>query len=127
MNCRKYLTEDILPFWLENAIDEEYGGIFTHLNQYGEVYCTEEKSGWFQALFYLRSDMTAAPDDPKLSSLQSAEEESSKLNIRNARCFDNDTEDVWIRIVPVFKSVARTSEASTSESSTITETFFSAV
>lgn len=48
MNYRKYLTEDILPFWLDNAIDHEYGGIFTHLNQYGEVYCNEEKSGWFQ-------------------------------------------------------------------------------
>ena len=27
MNYRKHLTEDILPFWLEHAIDEECGGI----------------------------------------------------------------------------------------------------
>ena len=29
MDYRKHLTEQILPFWLEHAIDEEYGGIFT--------------------------------------------------------------------------------------------------
>ena len=42
-----YLTENILPFWLENAIDDEYGGIFTCLDRYGRVY-GEEKSVWFQ-------------------------------------------------------------------------------
>ncbi len=44
---RKYLTENILPFWLNNAIDEEYGGIFTCLDKKGNVY-GEEKSVWFQ-------------------------------------------------------------------------------
>ena len=43
----KYLTENVLPFWLENAIDEENGGIFTCLDQKGEIY-GEEKSVWFQ-------------------------------------------------------------------------------
>ena len=39
----KYLTENILPFWLEHAIDEEYGGIFTCLDKGGNIY-GEEKS-----------------------------------------------------------------------------------
>lgn len=47
MNYRKHLTENILPFWLDNAIDEEYGGIFTLLDREGNIYGTE-KSCWFQ-------------------------------------------------------------------------------
>lgn len=44
---RKQLTQNILPFWLENAIDSEYGGIFTCLDKEGNIY-GEEKSVWFQ-------------------------------------------------------------------------------
>ena len=68
MNYRKYLTEDILPFWLDNAIDHEYGGIFTHLDQYGEVYCKEEKSGWFQgrALYIFSLAYNRGVKNPKL-------------------------------------------------------------
>ena len=47
MNYRENLIKNILPFWLENAIDKEYGGIFTCLDEKGNVY-GEEKSGWFQ-------------------------------------------------------------------------------
>ena len=47
MNCKEYLTKDILPFWLKNGIDEEYGGILTQLERDGTVYGTE-KSVWFQ-------------------------------------------------------------------------------
>ena len=47
MDYIKYLTEDVLPFWLNNAIDEEYGGIFTCLDEEGNIY-GEEKSVWFQ-------------------------------------------------------------------------------
>ncbi|MBQ8551511.1 MAG: AGE family epimerase/isomerase [Clostridia bacterium] len=47
MNFKKDLIENILPFWLDNAIDNEEGGIFTCLDREGNVY-GEEKSGWFQ-------------------------------------------------------------------------------
>ena len=47
MNYIKHLTEDILPFWLDNAIDEKQGGIFTQLDEKGNIYGTE-KSVWFQ-------------------------------------------------------------------------------
>lgn len=47
MDYKKYLIENVLPFWLNNAIDEQYGGIFTCLDEQGNVY-GEEKSVWFQ-------------------------------------------------------------------------------
>lgn len=47
MNYGKYLTENILPFWLNNAIDDEFGGIFTCLDEQGKIYGTD-KSVWFQ-------------------------------------------------------------------------------
>lgn len=47
MNYRNTLTENILPFWLKTAIDYENGGIFTQLDEKGEVYGTD-KSVWFQ-------------------------------------------------------------------------------
>ena len=47
MNYRKELLKDVLPFWLENAIDYENGGIFTQLDKIGTVFGSE-KSVWFQ-------------------------------------------------------------------------------
>jgi len=47
MNMKKYLTDDILKFWLDNAFDKENGGIFTSLDRDGTVYGTD-KSVWFQ-------------------------------------------------------------------------------
>ena len=47
MNYKDYLTEDVLPFWLDHAIDEDQGGIFTCLDRFGQIYGTE-KSVWFQ-------------------------------------------------------------------------------
>ena len=47
MNYRKQLTENILPFWLGDAIDWVRGGIFTCLDRKGELF-GEEKSVWFQ-------------------------------------------------------------------------------
>ena len=42
-----YLTENVLPFWLKTAIDYKNGGIFTCLDEDGEIY-DREKSVWFQ-------------------------------------------------------------------------------
>lgn len=47
MDFKKYLTEEVLPFWLRNAQDTQEGGIFTQLDRSGNVY-GEEKSVWFQ-------------------------------------------------------------------------------
>ena len=47
MNFKASLESDILPFWLENAIDTVNGGIYTQLDKKGEIYGTD-KSVWFQ-------------------------------------------------------------------------------
>lgn len=44
---KNYLINNVLPFWLDNSIDEECGGIFTQLDREGKIYGTE-KSVWFQ-------------------------------------------------------------------------------
>ena len=66
MNFRKELTENILPFWLENAVDYENGGIYTSLNKKGKVY-GEEKSVWFQgrALWSFSKAYNLLEKDPK--------------------------------------------------------------
>ena len=47
MKYKEDLLEHILPFWLEHAIDYENGGIFTQLDEFGNIY-GREKSVWFQ-------------------------------------------------------------------------------
>ncbi len=47
MNFKDYLTNNILEFWLEKSLDFENGGIYTQLDQKGDIYGTE-KSVWFQ-------------------------------------------------------------------------------
>ena len=46
MNFRKDLIENILPFWLDNGLDTQNGGIYTSLDREGKVY-GKEKSVWF--------------------------------------------------------------------------------
>ncbi len=41
MNYREQLIKNILPFWLEHAIDHENGGIYTCLNEEGVIYGQE--------------------------------------------------------------------------------------
>ena len=47
MNYRSDLVNNILPFWLKDAIDYENGGIYTCLDKKGNIYGTD-KSVWFQ-------------------------------------------------------------------------------
>lgn len=47
MNYKRDLLDNILPFWLKDAIDNENGGIYTCLDKEGKVYGTD-KSVWFQ-------------------------------------------------------------------------------
>lgn len=47
MDFKKYLQDNVLPFWMDNGIDQEHGGILTCLDRDGEVYGTD-KSVWFQ-------------------------------------------------------------------------------
>jgi len=47
INFKEYLQNDILNFWLKNSIDDKNGGIYTCLDQKGNIYGTD-KSVWFQ-------------------------------------------------------------------------------
>lgn len=47
MNYRKDLIDNILPFWLKDAVDYKNGGIYTCLDREGNIYGTD-KSVWFQ-------------------------------------------------------------------------------
>lgn len=47
MDFKKYLTDNVLDFWLKKSIDFENGGIFTQVDRNGDIYGTE-KSVWFQ-------------------------------------------------------------------------------
>lgn len=47
MNYKNILGNNVLKFWLDNALDKENGGIFTCLDEQGKIY-GEEKSVWFQ-------------------------------------------------------------------------------
>ena len=46
MDYKKYLTDDILNFWLKDSIDTEYGGISNQVDKYGNV-ISDEKNAWF--------------------------------------------------------------------------------
>ena len=66
MNYKKDLLENILPFWLDNAIDYENGGIYTSLDKEGVIY-GKEKSVWFQgrALWTFSKAYNAIEKNPK--------------------------------------------------------------
>lgn len=42
-----YLLNNSIPFWLKNSPDSEYGGYFTCLDRFGNIFNTD-KSVWFQ-------------------------------------------------------------------------------
>ncbi len=42
---KQYLLKNVLPFWLDNAIDEKHGGIFTCLYREGNIYGEKKACG----------------------------------------------------------------------------------
>ena len=43
---RRYLLDNVLPFWMKHAVDRECGGLFNMIDRDGKVYGTE-KNVWF--------------------------------------------------------------------------------
>ena len=48
--CRRELTENIMPFWMEHGFDREHGGVYTCLDRDGTL-MDSTKSVWFQGRF----------------------------------------------------------------------------
>lgn len=85
MDFKKILTNDILPFWLDNAIDHELGGIMTYLDKDGEIYSTD-KSVWFQgrALWTFSKAYNFVDKNPKYL------EAAKKIYEFLPKCIDTD-------------------------------------
>lgn len=55
---RDELLDNVLPFWLNNSIDKEYGGYFTCLTREGKVFDTDKfiwlqgRQVWMFAMLY---------------------------------------------------------------------------
>lgn len=66
MDYRNYLINDVLRFWLNHGIDSQYGGIFTCLDEKGNIY-GEDKSVWFQgrALWTFSKAYNAIENNPE--------------------------------------------------------------
>ena len=45
MNYRSDLVNNILPFWLKDAIDYKNGGIYTCLDKKGNIYVEDTEDG----------------------------------------------------------------------------------
>lgn len=66
MDYRKDLLENILPFWLDHALDRVNGGIYTCLDREGVRY-GDDKSVWFQgrALWVFSKAYNVIEKDPR--------------------------------------------------------------
>lgn len=80
------LFDNVIPFWLNHAIDEKNGGIYNSLDRHGEIYSTD-KSVWMQGragymFSYLYNNLKK---DPKY-----LEVAKSCLNFLEKYCIDSD-------------------------------------
>ena len=94
MNYKAYLKE-CLGFWLDNSIDYENGGIFTCLDEYGNIY-GREKSVWFQgrALWTFSKAYNVIDKNPEyLKAAKTIYEFLPKCTDTDGRMFFTVTED----------------------------------
>jgi len=94
MNYLKHLTRDILPFWINNALDYKNGGIFTQLDEKGNLY-GEEKSVWFQgrALYIFSLTYSYTKDEKYLSAAKVIFDFLPKCSDENLRMAFTVTKD----------------------------------
>ena len=95
INYKAELINNILPFWLENALDGENGGIFTSLDREGKIY-GREKSVWFQgrALWTFSKAYNLIEKNPKyLEAAESIYKFLGKCSDTDGRMFFTVTAD----------------------------------
>lgn len=83
---RDGLLEDTLPFWIPRAIDREYGGYITSLDQDGTILQTD-KSVWFQGRFAWLLATLYASVEPRAEWLELARH---GIDFLQRHCFDSD-------------------------------------
>ncbi|HBG00743.1 MAG TPA: N-acylglucosamine 2-epimerase [Firmicutes bacterium] len=63
---QEHLDKNILPFWLKNGIDQQYGGYFTCFNNYGNELVSTDKYAWSQGrMVWLLAKLAEMEADPK--------------------------------------------------------------
>lgn len=80
------LLESCIPFWLQNAQDQEYGGIINCLDRKGQVY-SEDKSVWMQGRAGWMFSYIYNRIDPKEEYLTFAK---SCIDFAKNHCIDTD-------------------------------------
>lgn len=95
INYKRELIDNILPFWLEHAIDKENGGIYTCLDKNGAIY-GKDKSVWFQgrALWTFSKAYNLIDNNPRyLEAAKCIYDFLSKCTDNDGRMFFTVTED----------------------------------
>jgi len=95
MNYREQLKSNILPFWIKYGMDRKNGGIFTCVDQKGELYGTD-KSVWFQgrALWTFSKAYNTIEKNPEyLRSAKSIYDFLPKCSDADGRMYFTVTED----------------------------------
>jgi len=83
---RSTLLDDVVPFWIKHAVDEEYGGFLTFLDRDGSIYGTDKpvwlqgRIAWLFAKLY--NDVEKKPEWLALS--------KHALDFLSSYCFDSD-------------------------------------
>ncbi|GIZ15388.1 AGE family epimerase/isomerase [Capnocytophaga catalasegens] len=80
------LTENILPFWLQNGLDKKHGGVYTCLDRKGSLMDTT-KSVWFQGRFAFVAATAYSEIEANPKYLEAAK---SCIDFIEKYCFDSD-------------------------------------
>lgn len=81
---RRTLCDDVMPFWMNNGLDREYGGVYTCLDRDGSL-IDPTKSVWFQGRFAYVCSLAYNEVEQKEEWLLAAE---STLRFVEEHCFD---------------------------------------
>ena len=96
---RSGLLDDVVPFWLKNGVDREYGGLISSLTQSGGI-ADSDKSVWIQGRFaWLLGELYNHPlcqSNPNRSAwLETAEK---TLSFVKEHAFDNRDGRMWFHL-----------------------------
>ncbi|MCH2401549.1 MAG: AGE family epimerase/isomerase, partial [Pirellulales bacterium] len=96
---RDGLLDDVLPFWMNHAVDDQYGGIMTSLDRDGTIIDTD-KGVWQQGRFaWLLGELY---NDPRLANHPERERwletAGHTLDFISTHCFDLSDGRMWFHV-----------------------------